>query len=318
MNLSIIVPVYNIEKYLDKCLNSLVNQTLDNYEVIIINDGATDKSFEIIDKYKNKYPNLIKAYTKENGGLSSARNYGIQKATGKYIAFLDGDDYVCNDTYKKLYDEISSKNLDMVICDLFYTYENNKKTFKVSNKKSLKNNKLFLTNVYPVVWNKIYKTEIIKKFEFKKGILFEDVEFIHRVLPYIKSIGYIKEPLINYVQREGSITYKFNNKIWDYFGNLESIITFYKKENIYDEYKEEITFIYLRYIYGTFIKQAVRSKDLKVVSKAYKDAVSNRKKLFPKYRTNKYLYKKGFHGFYLLTFNKLYVYLLLFFNKVSI
>ena len=93
MKVSVIVPVYNVEKYIKKCLNSLVNQTLDEVEIVVVNDGSPDNSQKIIDEYTKKYKN-IKSYVKKNGGLSDARNYGIKKATGKYISFVDSDDYI--------------------------------------------------------------------------------------------------------------------------------------------------------------------------------------------------------------------------------
>ena len=91
---SVIVPVYNTENFLERCLNSLVNQTLNDMEIIVVNDGSTDASQEIIDRFANDFPNIIRAYRKKNGGLSSARNYGLDKATGEYIGFIDSDDYV--------------------------------------------------------------------------------------------------------------------------------------------------------------------------------------------------------------------------------
>ena len=103
IDVSVIVPVYNVEKYLDKCLDSIVNQTFNNYEIIIINDGAPDNSEAIIKKYLKKYPQKIKYYKKENGGLSDARNMGILKSSGKYLMFVDSDDYIAEDMIEKLY-----------------------------------------------------------------------------------------------------------------------------------------------------------------------------------------------------------------------
>ena len=121
IKISVIVPVYNTEKYLPKCLDSLVNQTLKDIEIIIVNDGSPDNSQKIIDDYVKKYKN-IKAFEKKNGGLSDARNYGIKKASGEYIAFLDSDDYVTVDMYEKMYKKAISQHFDMVVCDLNYVY----------------------------------------------------------------------------------------------------------------------------------------------------------------------------------------------------
>ena len=122
IKVSVIVPVYNVEEYLEKCLDTLVNQTLKEIEIIVINDGSPDNSQKIIDKYAKKYK-TIKAYTKENGGLSDARNYGLTKANGEYIAFIDSDDYVSIDMYEKIYQKAKSGNFDMVVCDLNIIYD---------------------------------------------------------------------------------------------------------------------------------------------------------------------------------------------------
>ena len=111
--ISIIVPVYNVEKYVDRCLRSLVTQTLQDIEIIIVNDGTQDKSEEIIEKYVRENQNKIKYYEKSNGGLSSARNYGLEYATGEYIAFLDSDDYVETNMYEEMYNLAKKENADM-------------------------------------------------------------------------------------------------------------------------------------------------------------------------------------------------------------
>ena len=110
IKVSVIVPVYNVEDYLARCLDSLVNQTLKEIEIIVVNDGSPDNSQKIIDKYAKKYLN-IKAYKKENGGLSDARNYGIKKANGEYIAFIDSDDFVTTDMYEKMYQKAKTGNM---------------------------------------------------------------------------------------------------------------------------------------------------------------------------------------------------------------
>ena len=119
MKVSVIVPVYNVENYIAKCLDSLVNQTLKDIEIIVINDGSPDNSEEIIKKAQEKYKNII-YLKKENGGVSSARNYGLKKATGEYIYFLDGDDYLLNDALENFYNKAKSGDFDMVIAPVTY------------------------------------------------------------------------------------------------------------------------------------------------------------------------------------------------------
>ena len=127
--ISIIVPVYNVEIYIDKCLKILTEQTLRDIEIIIVNDGSLDKSEEIIEKYVKENPTKIKYYEKENGGLSSARNYGLEYATGEYIAFLDSDDYVETNMYEEMYNLAKKENADMVECDFIWEWEYGKKIF---------------------------------------------------------------------------------------------------------------------------------------------------------------------------------------------
>lgn len=125
---SVIIPVYNVQEYLRECLDSLVNQTIkEDLEVIIVNDGSKDKSQNIIDEYVEKYPKLFKSYIKENGGQGSARNYGVKKASGEYIGFVDSDDYIENDMYEILYNEGIKKKLDIVVCDMAWVYEDGRK-----------------------------------------------------------------------------------------------------------------------------------------------------------------------------------------------
>ena len=302
IKISVIVPVYNTEKYLPKCLDSLVNQTLKDIEIIIVNDGSPDNSQKIIDDYVKKYKN-IKAFEKKNGGLSDARNYGIKKASGEYIAFLDSDDYVTVDMYEKMYKKAISQEFDMVVCDLNYVY-NDKVVKAYSNiKDDTTDIRKAMINIYPAAWNKIFKKELFDiGIEFKKNVWFEDVEFIYRLLPNIKSIGVVHEHFNQYVQRVGSITSSIDKRIYNYIDNWNGIIEYYKKNNLYDMYKGELEYCYLRYIYGTFIKQSAKYQkiDYKI---AVNEAIKNVMKYFPNYRKNKYFYK-NLKGIYLLLFSK--------------
>ena len=223
IKISIIVPVYNVEEYLDKCLSSLVNQTIDDYEVIVVNDGTKDNSQNIIDKYTKDYPKIIKSYIKKNGGLSDARNYGLKYARGEYIAFVDSDDYVKEDMFEKMYNKAAENNYDIVVCDINYIYEDKiKVASSLINHSTININdiKKAMINIYPAAWNKIYKHSLFdNKICFKKGIWYEDVEFLYRLFPFIKSIGVVKEPLINYVQRENSIIKTFDSRLYNYIDN---------------------------------------------------------------------------------------------------
>lgn len=318
--ISVIVPVYNTEKYLDKCLNSLAKQTLKDIEILVINDGSPDNSEEIIKKYEKEYPEIIKYYLKPNGGLSDARNYGIEKATGDYIGFVDSDDYVEKDMFEKLYSKAISNNYDIVVSDLYMVYEDNNNRDVISscvysdytNKEKIK---ALMTYIYPTAWNKIYKRELLENIKFKKDIWFEDVEFMLRLFPNINNIGVVKEPLYNYLQRENSITYTFNKKLYNFIDNMEGIIDYYKQNNLYDEYKEEIEYLYVRYAFATFMKRLAKAKDKKIYKEGYQYAKVKVNKYFPNYKRNKYLKQNGLKGYYIKYFNKLFAWLNYIINK---
>ena len=309
VKVSIIVPVYNVEKYLEKCLNSLVNQTLKDIEIIVVNDGTKDNSQEIIDKYIKKYPKKVKGYIKENGGLSSARNYGLKYAAGEYIAFVDSDDYVELDMYEKMYNKAIRENFDIVACDLFYVYDDKKvEAFSNLNKDVFTKEEIkkSMINIYPSAWNKLYKKELFKhNIYFKDKVWFEDVEFLYRLISKVNSIGVVHEKFYNYVQRVGAITKTFDDRLFHYIDNWNGILDFYKENKIYDEYKLELEYCYVRYLYATFIKSASNFTDKKLYEEAVNKAIENVKRNFPNYRKNKYFYK-SLKGLYLLTFNKLY------------
>lgn len=303
IKVSVIVPVYNVEEYLEKCLDSLGKQTLKEIEIIVVNDESPDNSQKIIDKYSKKYT-TIHGYQKKNGGVSDARNFGIQKATGEYIAFVDGDDYVTLDMYEKMYNKAKSGNFDVVVCDLNYVYEDGSiKTISSRIEHDTTNIKKTYIDMYPCVWNKIYARELFnKKIEFKKGVWFEDVDFLYKIFPYIKNIGVVKEPFNQYVQRSGSITKTFDKRLYNYIDNFNGLIDFYKDRNIYKEYKKELEYCYVRYIYATFIKQAANF-DKEEYNKAVTTAIENVKNNFPHYRLNCYFYK-SLKGIYLILFSK--------------
>lgn len=315
MKVSVIVPVYNVEDYLDKCLNSLVNQTLKNIEIIVVNDGSPDNSQAIIDKYTAQYPDFVKGYIKENGGLSDARNYGLQFATGEYIGFVDSDDYVECDMFEKLYNKAISQNFDMVVCDVNSVYPDHTEFISslvnsdVFDKELLKKQTV---NIYPVAWNKIYKKSLFESgVRFKKSVWYEDVEFLYRLFPYVKSIGTVNEPLINYVQRDGAISKTFDKRIFNYIENWNGIVSYYKENGFYDEYFSELEYCYVRYLYNTFINGLAKCGDFTEFMLGVKYAKGQVKEHFPNYRHNKYILKiNGIkslcNSIYFIFFNNLF------------
>lgn len=311
---SIIVPVYNVEKYIDKCLSSLVNQTLNDIEIIIVNDGSIDNSEHIILKYKEKYPSKIVYLKKENGGLSDARNFGMPYAKGDYIAFLDSDDYVELDTYEKLYNRAIQTDADMVECDFYWEYSDKKIHDTSANYKDESN---MYANARVVAWNKLYKKDLIinSGIKFPKGLRYEDLEFFYKILPQLKKIELINEPLIHYVQRDDSITYVQNEKTADIFAILDNIINYYKWINLYNEYNQELEYMYVRILFGSSFKRMLNIKDKETRRKLLMDSYFNAFENFPDWKSNKILNsKKSLKNLFLKSINiytyKLYCFIL--------
>lgn len=289
---SVIVPVYNVEKYIDKCLDSLVKQSLKEIEVIVVNDGSPDDSQKIIDKYVKKYPDKIKSYIKENGGQGSARNYGLTKANGEYIGYVDSDDFVNKNMYEKMYSIAISENADIVITRDSKVTEDGKKYDnyffdKISDKKI----NAFFGNMG--VCNKIYKKELLLKnnLEFKEKVWYEDVAFTIKAIISAKKIEYCTdESLYYYLSREGSTmnnsNVRRNLEILDAFDD----ILFYIKHNKKEEYFNIIEFLAIDHIYISAIVRVLKADaDKKLKRKTIDELICYMNKNFPNYKNNEYI-----------------------------
>ena len=300
---SVIVPVYNVEKYVEKCLKSLVNQTLQDIEIIVVDDGSKDDSKKIVDSFIKKYPSKLKYLHKENGGLSSARNFGIPYAKGEYIAFLDSDDYVETTMYEEMYNLAKKEDADMVECDFIWEYPNKQKYDYgvVYNGK-----KEAIEKARVVAWNKLIKREIIEneKIEFPFGLRYEDVEFFYKLVPSLNKISFMKKYFIHYVQRENSIANTQNTKTKDIFKVLNNVIEFYKNKGYYDEYKEELEYTYLRLLLCSSLKRMCKIKDKQERKIALDDTWNNINTNFPNWRKNRILKKKSIKNMYIKSVNR--------------
>lgn len=315
--LSVIIPCYNVQEYLSKCIDSVIDNELDDIEIILVNDGSKDDTLKIIKEYKKKCKDIIKIVDQENQGLSMARNAGIEVSTGEYITFLDSDDYVDSKMYSTMLDKAYESNFDLVVCGvkmLYSDHELNVNSGVVKDCNSKEEVKEVMYNFYPAACNKLYKREVIGDLRFKKGVWFEDVEFMYRLLPHVKSIGIVNEYYYYYLQREGSITYVYNSKLYDFLYNLDGVVEYYKENGFYEEYKEELEYTYVRYLYATFIKRIAKMKDKKEFKKGVNAVQKAVNENFPEYKKNKYLsYSKK--GLYLKYFNKLIANIVYFVEK---
>ena len=298
--ISIIVPVYNVYNYLDKCLNSIRNQTLEDIEIIVVNDGTKDTSQEIMDKYA-ALDKRFKCLKKENGGLSDARNYGMKYAKGEYIAFVDGDDYIERNMYELMYNEAKKGDYDVVECDFTWDYPNKVREDKTEVKDNI------IVDIRVVAWNKIYKRKVIEsaKLKFTEGVRYEDVDWCYKVLANIKSFSSVHKCLYHYIQRSNSIANTQNEKVRDIFVVLNNTLNYYKEKGIYEENRDELEYIYMRYIFGSSFRRVVKVKDKELMNQILDESYSNLIANFPNYKNNKYLKtKKGMKNKYFKLMNK--------------
>jgi len=217
--LTVIVPIYNVEKLLEKCVKSIINQTYAPKRIILVNDGSTDNSGIIADKFAADYE-FVSVIHKENGGLSSARNAGLAITETEYVTFVDSDDYLSLDMYEKLFFQLEKHTADISICGVWYESENGKKTtpYKIGiNKVFTKIEALKELNSYRFFnmsfCNKIFKTCLFKESAYgEDGIIFpvgkvsEDFYIMHKIIARACTISYISEPLYHYIQRKNSIS----------------------------------------------------------------------------------------------------------------
>ena len=227
---SIIVPVYNTSKYLNSCIKSLLHQTLEDIEIILINDGSTDSSESIIKKYKDK---RIKYISKKNEGIGKTRNLGIDTATGEYLSFIDSDDYVEPNFCEKMYEKAIKDKCDIVICDYYedHNYGLKEIRFPTFKDASLKENPDILTLVNLGPCNKIYKRSLFKDKEnrFVESLKYEDAPLVVKLLLKAKKIGKVDECLAHYVIHENSETTTRDERIFDILKIMDIMVSDLKK-----------------------------------------------------------------------------------------
>lgn len=243
---SIIVPIYNVEQYLNRCVESIVRQTYDNIEVLLVNDGSTDRSIDICEKWA-RADARIRVFDKTNGGLSDARNYGLCKASGAYVLFVDSDDWIHEEMLQQLMSEMKKSYADIVCCGLIEATDaetSNKRWFKTNKVFSgaeamsyLIDNDILTSHVMP----KLYRRDILGSNLFPKGKLFEDIYVMHNIFAKCNSVAVIPECLYYYYVRDDSISNKValrNRMAW-----VEALQKRYDDvKDVKDEYREKLMY----------------------------------------------------------------------------
>ena len=286
VKVSIIVPVYNVEDYIIKCIDSLVNQTFKDIEIIIINDGTKDNSIKLIkEKYDDK---RIKIFDRKNAGAAAARNFGITKATGEYLFFVDSDDFIDLNTVWEMYQEIIKKKVNIVICDYYKLMEDDTKEHIKMIPHVLDSEKSSVIAM-PGPVGKLIKKSLFDEYNirFLENHYFED----NAIMPFVCAVAgkysYIEKPFYYYLQRNGSSLNKkeYDSKWEDIFDSLDYLYSYFEKYQLLDTFHDELEYIYIEYL--------LHSPSLRFM--LYEEGKDNIKKIgqimkekFPHWQKNKY------------------------------
>lgn len=302
MEISIIIAVYNASKTIEKCLQSIFKQTFEKYEIIVINDGSTDNTLEIIKKYEKK----LKIITTDNCGQGSARNVGIKYATGKYITFVDSDDYIGENRLKEMYDIASFNNSDIVITP-FTKINLNKKERVLQNKFSLNIPiPCAITTAAPAPWNKMFSKSLVLKTKFLENVIYEDAYFFYTIATLSTKINFCSNAEYYYVVSDNS-TMSRTDRLNDIYEVVKRI------DSDTNKFKVEIEYaITAHLIFGHLMRcSSLPKRDIKQKIQETKSFLKNN---HPKYYKNKYL--RGLKKIAILFFIlNLYYFLIVYFGR---
>lgn len=297
--ISVIVPIYNVESYLSLCLDSLASQTISDIEVILVNDGSKDSSGDIAQEYAKKMPHIFKYVAKENGGLSDARNFGMQYVEGEYVAFVDSDDWVSPYMFEKLYKKAKDFNSDIVECQFDYVYGDLHKKAEIPRYNTLEG---YMIYAYPNAWNKIYRAEWLRglNVKFPMGLWHEDIEFFFKIIPFVNIVPVsIRESLYYYRQRSGSIMNTPDRRILDIHKIYSNLFEYYKQDKTLNKYNDVLEYKYVRTTLSNFLKRMLKINDKKFRCSVIKDSYELMCYQCPNWRKNKYLRNVSIRNVYL-------------------
>lgn len=310
---SVIVPVYNTEKYLKRCMDALVHQTLEDIEIIAVNDGSTDSSIEILKKYESEFPTKVRVITKKNGGQATARNLGIREATGEFIGFADSDDYVDTTMFEKMYQLAKERNADYVECHFYFLQESAdgsvKKLPARGRVREYSSQKDMFLDPQVSPWNKLYKREILLEEgrEFPEGLIYEDTAFYIKSIVGIKKSAYLDEHLVYYFLRENStMNANKSKRVANIFEVLQDICNYYEAKGLYKAFENEIEYFSAKILLCSNMSRIGRVEDKALRKELIDKTFTMLHAKFPKYKKNPYF--KGKIGIYIKCMNKVWAY----------
>lgn len=280
---SVIVPIYNVQKYVERCVDSILNQTYKNTEIILVNDGSTDESLNII---TSRYLDRCIIIDKPNGGLSSARNAGLDRSSGDFLLFVDSDDYIVPEAIELLVKKMLASNSD-ICCFRFKTSDTNNKEYVLGKDFDLDSilgtdeiirNGLLGLDIKTSACSRMYRSSILKKnnLRFFEGIINEDYVFTAMLLPVLKNVSFLNKPLYYVEQRLGSISRNYKPlNISVYFENFKLVQSYYKRYSLYEKY---VNYIYAQCSIGVLFSLVnfAYSQTYKNFIKGYQEVLKNK------------------------------------------
>lgn len=293
---SIIIPTYNVEEYIGKCLDSLLCQTMTDFEIIVVDDGSKDRSHEIALEYQEKYPEVIRAYKQENTGQGGARNWGVELSKSEYILFVDSDDTVSSKLVESTYKKAQESGADMVVFDAIVTDEGGKELTTMIGCHSTKEEislasypKILME--YPCPWNKLYRRSLFDNPEvcFPTGIWYEDLTGACIFLANTKKIEVLHEPLYYYMQRTTSVMHsRTHEKNLDILKAMDLILEYYRNKGIYGQYRDVLESLAIYHILIAAAGRCVRGDSKSTIPDKLMEYMD---KEFPNWEESGYMQK---------------------------
>ncbi|MBQ7233687.1 MAG: glycosyltransferase family 2 protein [Bacillales bacterium] len=257
IKVSVIIPAYNTEEYIAECMESIINQTLKEIEIIVVDDGSTDRTWDMLQEYELKYPDKIRAFHKENGGQASARNFALQYARGEYLGFVDSDDWIDAEMYDEMYQKAETEKADIVICDMVDHFPNH----EIYHHASQFEDKFTVT---PSACNKIFKRSFAEDVCFPEGLWYEDFEYTTKQLMKTEKISVIHKGFYHCHCREVSTMRNDNStKNKDILKVVENLELFAKENGWQEKYADAIEYLYIDHILLTTINRLEIQKNRK-------------------------------------------------------
>ena len=307
--MSVIVPIYNTQDYLAACLDSLVQQTLQSIEIILINDGSTDHSGRIAEDFAQRYPEKIRLLQQENGGQAKARNLGLCVAEGKYVGFVDSDDVVATDMYERMYREAEHNQADLVECGYRYCKIVNDAELQLPTYGTIKKRSaIYEFFIDPLVspWNKLYRRQLVKESQvlFPEGLIYEDTAFYLNLLPWIEKTAFVEAELVTHYARVNSTqTLVGNAKVGDMLTVIKEVIQYYQLNGFWEDYYQELEYFCVKILLCSCLGRINSLGDRRIKQATIHQLTDLIAESFPNYKKNPYL-NKGIIAAYIKMYNR--------------